>query len=265
MFLFLYERIDVLLLCDSVFEIKIDDARYWRDCIGSIATLVDEGTFNISKEGITLKAMDPSGISMVSFSIPNKAFSKYEVDKQAAVGVSIENFNKILSSARNSEQLSMKDSGNKLAIEFIGENSRRRYKLPMIEVKKEADKEPKIEFESQVELKSDPFKEVLKDATSLSNLIGFKTEKDNFKISAKGDAAELEEEHAGNTDFVKKMSVSKPSAATFNLEYLDRIVRTCPQGNTVQLSIKTEEPIKIDYKIGEASLSYYLAPYMLEN
>jgi proliferating cell nuclear antigen len=245
-----------------MFDIKIDDARYWRDCVGSIVSLVDEGAFNISKEGISLKAMDPSGISMVAFFIPNKAFSKYDVDKSVNVGLNLENLNRILASARNNEQLVMKDSNNKLSIEFIGENSRRRYKLPMIDVKKEADKEPKIEFESKVELKSDLFKEVLKDATSLSTLIGFRTEKDNFRIVAKGDAAELEEDHSGNAEFVKKMEVSKPSTATFNLEYLDRIVRACPQGNSISMSIKTEEPIRIDYKIGDANLTYYLAPYL---
>ena len=52
-----------------MFEIKIDNAKYWRDCVEAIVSLVDEGTFNITKEGIALKAMDPSGISMVSFSV----------------------------------------------------------------------------------------------------------------------------------------------------------------------------------------------------
>ncbi len=245
-----------------MFDIKIDDARYWRNCVDSIVSLVDEGSFTIAKDGISLKAMDPSGISMVSFFIPNKAFSKYEVEKQVQIGINLENLSKILSSSRSNEQLVMKDAGNKLSIEFIGENSRRRYKLPMIDIKKEADKEPKIEFESTIEVKSDPFKEVLKDATSLSSLIGFRTEKDNFKIVAKGDAAELEEEHANNTDFIKKISAGKASSATFNLEYLDRIVRACPAGNSITLSLKSEEPIRIDYKIGDATVAYYLAPYM---
>ncbi len=245
-----------------MFDIKVDDARYWRNCVDSIVSLVDEGAFNITKEGISLKAMDPSGISMVSFFIPNKAFSKYDVEKPVSIGINLENLSKILSSSRTNEQLVMKDSNNKLSIEFIGENSRRRYKLPMIDVKKEADKEPKIEFESTIEVKSDPFREVLKDATSLSSLIGFKTEKDTFRIMAKGDAAELEEEHAGNTDFIKKLSVSKAASATFNLEYLDRMVRACPPGNSIALSLKTEEPIRIDYKIGDATVAYFLAPYM---
>lgn len=248
-----------------MFDIRIEDARYWKNCVESIVNLVDEGSFNISKDGISLKAMDPSGISMISFFMPSKVFSKFDVEKQASVGLNLENLAKILTSSRNNEQLVMKDSNSKLMIEFIGENSRRRYRLPMIDVKKEAEKEPKIEFESQIEVKSDPFKEVLKDATSLSSYVGFKTEKDAFKIIAKGDAGELEEEHAGNTDFIKKLNVSKPATATFNLDYLDRIVRACPSGNTIQLSLKSEEPIRVDYKIGDATVAYYLAPYMMES
>jgi proliferating cell nuclear antigen len=246
-----------------MFEIKIDDARYWKNCVESIVSLVDEGTFNISKEGIMLKAMDPSGISMVSFSMPSKAFSKYDVEKPSAVGLNIDNLSKILATARDGEQLLMKDSGNKLAIEFIGQNnSRRRYKLPILDVKKESDKEPKIAFESLVEMKGDYLKNILKDANLLSTYIGFKTDKNAFMVVAKGDAGELEEEHEGNTDVLKKLEVTKASSATFNLEYLDRIISACPVDSSVSLSLKSEEPIKVNYKIGDAELSYFLAPYM---
>lgn len=246
-----------------MFEIKIDDARYWKNCVESIASLVDEGIFNISKDGVSLKAMDPSGISMVSFLMPNKAFSKYDVEKPMAVGINIDNLSKILSTSRDGEQLLMKDSGNKLAIEFIGQNgSRRRYKLPILDVKKDPDKEPKIVFESIIEMKGDYLKNILKDANLLSTYIGFKTDKNVFMVVAKGDAGELEEEHSGNTDMLKKLEITKASSATFNLEYLDRIISACPADSSVSLSLKSEEPIKVDYKIGDASLSYFLAPYM---
>ncbi len=245
-----------------MFDIKIDDARYWKNCVDAIESLIDEGTFNITKEGMALKAMDPSGISMISFFIPNKAFSKYELDKPTSVGISIDNLSKMLSSSRNNEQLVMKDANNRLSIEFVGPNSKRRYKLPMIDVKKDADKEPNIQFESFVELKSDSFKEILKDAGMLSSYIGFRTDKNTFMVVAKGDAGELEEEHLNNADMIKKLDVSKASSASFNLEYLERIVSACPSNSNVSLSIKTEEPIKVDYKIGDATVAYYLAPYM---
>jgi len=245
-----------------MFEIKIDDARYWKSCVDSIVSLIDEGSFTISKEGIGLKAMDPSGISMISFFIPNKAFSKFEVDKPMNIGLNLENFGKILASSRQDEQLIMKESANKFHVEFVGKNSKRRYKLPMIDVKKDADKEPKIEFDSIVEVKSDSLKEILKDANLLSTHVGFKTDKDSFLVVAKGDAGELEEEHMNNADVIKKISALKSSSATFNLDYLERMISACPSNSTMVLSIKTEEPIKIVYKIGEAEVSYYLAPYM---
>ncbi len=245
-----------------MFEIKIDDARYWKSCVDSIVSLIDEGSFNIAKEGISLRAMDPSGISMISFFMPNKSFAKYEVDKPMAVGLNLENLGKILASSRSDEQLIMKESNNKFVVEFVGKNSRRRYRLPIIDVKKDADKEPKIEFDSVVEVKSDPLKEILKDANLLSTHVGFKADKDAFMVVAKGDAGELEEEHMNNAEVIKKIHTSKASTATFNLDYLERMISACPSNSTMVLSIKTEEPIKIDYKIGDAVVSYYLAPYM---
>jgi proliferating cell nuclear antigen PCNA len=245
-----------------MFEIKIDDARYWKTIVNSIVSLIDEGTFRITKEGIFLRATDAGGISMIIFSIPNKAFSKFNVEKNVAIGLNLDNLAKILASARDGEFLVMKDAGNRLQIEFGSKSSKRQFKLPMIEVSNDPEKEPKVEFESFVELKGDSLKEILKDASLLSSYVGFKTEKSSFGIRAKGDAGELEEEHPESADGIKKLTVTKPSSATFNLDYLERIVGSCPMDSNIALSLKTDEALKIDYKIGEASLVYYLANYM---
>ncbi len=245
-----------------MFEIKIDDARYWKNCIDAIGSLIDEGSFNITKEGISLKAMDASGISMVSFFIPNKAFSKYNIDKSSTVGINLDNFSRIMNSSRNNEQLILKEDANKLSVEFSGQNSKRRYKLPIIEVRKDSEKEPKIDFESFVEVKGDSLKEMLKDALMLSSYVGLKTDKGTFRVTAKGDAGELEEEHLDNAEFIKKLDVNKPSSSSFNLDYLIKIINSCPSNSNIQISLKTDEPIKVDYAIGDAKVSYYLAPYM---
>ncbi|MEM3841216.1 MAG: proliferating cell nuclear antigen (pcna) [Candidatus Micrarchaeaceae archaeon] len=245
-----------------MFEIKIDDAKYWRNCVEAINSLIDEGSFSITKEGISLKAMDPSGISMVSFSIPNKAFSKYNVDKSTSVGLNLDNLNKILSSARANERLTMKEAENKIVLEFAGENSKRRYKLPIIDVRHDSNKEPNIDFDSLVEVQGDSFKEILKDANLLSSYVGLKADKGTFMVIAKGELGELEEEHLDTAEFIKKLSVSKGAYATFNLEYLSKMVGACPSNSAITISMKTEEPVKLDYNIGEAHVSYFLAPYM---
>lgn len=245
-----------------MFELKIDNAKYWRDCVEAIVNLVDEGSFSISKEGIALKAMDPSGISMVSFAMPSKAFSKFNVDKSVMVGLNLDNFNKVLSSTRDNESLVMKETEGKLHLEFIGPNSRRRYKLPMIEVRKNVEKEPNVDFDVMGELSGEPLKVMIKDASTMSSYISFKAAKDQFSISARGDSGELEESYEIDGANIKKLNSKANADAVFNLEYLENMVRACPIGNQINVAIKSNEPLKISYNIGDATLTYYLAPYM---
>ncbi len=245
-------------------EIRIDNAKYWRDCVDSIVSLVDEGAFNITTEGITLKAMDPSGISMVSFFIPNKAFSKFTVDKGVSVGLNLENLSKILSRTRDNEALVMKDAENKLSMEFVGQGSRRKYKLQMIDVKKSIDKEPNVDFDAKIEMIGDPLKEIIKDASLISSYISFKAQKGMFAVAAHGDSGELEETHDAEGGVLKKLDAGKNAEAVFNLEFLENMVKSCPTGNQINIGLKSNEPLKLNYKIGDASITYFLAPYMEE-
>ncbi len=247
-----------------MFEIRIDNAKYWKDCVSAIVSLVDEGSFSISKDGIALKAMDPSSISMISFFMPNKAFSKFNIEKNTSVGLNIENLNKILSRTRDGEALVMKDADNKLSLEFIGQGSRRRYKLQMIEVKKSVDKEPTIEFDAAVEINGEPFKDIVKDASLISSYISFKATKEQFSVSARGDSGELEELHDADGNIMRKIDTKKGAESTFNLEFLENMVRSCPTGNNINISLKSSEPLRMKYNIGDSEIVYFLAPYMEE-
>ncbi|MGI0141359.1 MAG: proliferating cell nuclear antigen (pcna) [Candidatus Micrarchaeales archaeon] len=245
-----------------MFELKIDNAKYWRDCVEAIVNLVDEGSFNISKEGITLKAMDPSGISMVSFFMPSKAFGKFTVDKNASIGLNLDNLSKVLSRTRDNEALLIKENEGKLSLEFIGANSRRRYKLPLIDVRKNVEKEPSVDFDVNVEVLGEPLKDIIKDASLISSYISFRAAKDQMMISARGDSGELEESHEVDGNIVKKLSAKANADAVFNLEYLENIIKACPLGNQISFALKSNEPLKLSYNIGEAQITYYLAPYM---
>ena len=42
-----------------LFKIKMADAKFLKDMMGAISILVDEATFDLTPEGIKLRAMDP--------------------------------------------------------------------------------------------------------------------------------------------------------------------------------------------------------------
>lgn len=248
-----------------MFELKLDNAKYWRDCVDAIVSLVDEGVFSISKDGIALRAMDPSGISMISFNMPSKAFSKFEIEKSAEIGINIDNLSKIMSTTRDDEALILKDvDSSKLSLEFVGPKNRRRYRLHLIDVRKKDDKEPKVEFDANIEVDGEHLKRALKDASLISSYIAFKAAKSHFTISAKGDSGDLEEINEADGTGIKKLEAGKEAEAVFNLEFLENMVRSSPMGNAIKLSIKSSQPLKLSYNIGDAAVTYYLAPYVEE-
>ena len=55
-------------------KLVVQEAPALKNAIDSIVSLVEEGQFEIKEDGIHLKAMDPSQISMVSFHMPKSAF-----------------------------------------------------------------------------------------------------------------------------------------------------------------------------------------------
>lgn len=243
-------------------EIKIDNANYWKDCVDAIHSIIDEGEFNISKDGISLKAMDESGISMVSFFMPSKMFSKYDLDKEMQIGINITNLSKIFNNKKD-EQLTIKYNGGKISFELKSQSSRKRYIFSPIDIKTTGGKELNIDFDSHAEIKGDSLKAILKDASSISaRTVRFDIDKDKFIMTADTDIGQLEEECINNTDF--KLHSEKAVSSSFSLEFLARIVGSCPSDINMNLSLKTGAPIKIDYDISDAKFIFHLAPYMPE-
>jgi len=77
-------------------ELFLEDATSFKKLVDGVAVLVSEAEFIISKEGLSLKATDPSQISLVDFNLPKKAFKEYKVKLHT-----LTDFKTILKEARN--------------------------------------------------------------------------------------------------------------------------------------------------------------------
>ena len=241
-------------------ELVIEDAKFFKSCIDAVVNLVDEGIFRISPSGMHLRTMDPSQIAMVDFNLPKEAFSKLEVEGEATIGVSLVDLSKILSRTRGGEKLAMSvdEKASRLVLEFTGE-SKRHFKLPLLDLNAGLPKEPKIPFDSNAVLFGGAFKEMLKDAGLLSSHVILEARDGEFIVEAHGDSGDLriESKKGGALKEIKAGSASK---AMFPFEYLEDMTRACPDDAELQVFLKTDAPVRISYQIGKAGLSYYLAP-----
>jgi len=243
-----------------MFELTISNAKVFKSCIDAIVTLIDEGELEIADDGIKLRAMDPSQIAMVDFEMPKSAFEKYEI-QPSRIGINFEDLDKVMSRARPEEKLTIKldDSKARLILTFKGKATRR-FVVPLLDIGGTTPKKPQIDFESTLKFNGNFLKEALKDTQLMASHVVLKTDPDAFIIESQGDKGEANIRVEKDSDELFDFDVKKNARAMFPLEYLNDLLKGTDAATNVELGLRTDAPLKVEYKIGEASIAYYLAP-----
>ncbi|MEM0372826.1 MAG: proliferating cell nuclear antigen (pcna) [archaeon] len=243
-----------------MFEVKFDDAKMFKDCVDALVTLIDEGEFDITKEGVKLRAMDPSQIAMVDFILPKSAFEKYSVDKDTRIGLNLDDLSKITARYRPGDSLELRldESESRLELVFKGK-SRRKFNLPLLDISATSPKVPSIDFDAKIKINGGMLKESLKDAALVSAHVILSATPKGFDIQARGDKGDVVIE-SNKEDVLAEHSVKKESKSMFALEYLNDLLKSTDAEAIVELDLKTDAPLRVHYGIGDAKVTYFLAP-----
>ncbi len=244
-----------------MFRFTVDDAKRYKNATDAIVNLIDEGLLEVGKDGLFLRAMDPSQIAMVSFSMPHTAFVEYSAPPTPAkVGLNFEAISKILARTRGAEKLEISKEENKLQLRFVGQRRKRSFKIPIIDLPAGASKEPAIQHDAVIRVSSSHFRESLRDAALVSSHISLEASENGFSLEVHGDSSDLTEENEKTSEEIIEMQVSKPAKATFPLQYLEDIVKACPDNAALTIHLKSNAPLKVEYEVESAKVVYYLAP-----
>ncbi len=242
-------------------KLVIADAKQFKQAIEAIVNLVDEGLFEVNDKGLHLRSMDPSQIAMVDFFLPKEAFAEFEAG-ESNLSLNLVDFLKILSRARLGEQLSLtvEEKESKCLLDFASRDGTRSIRLPLMDLVVNSPREPKISFDTNIKMRGGTFKEMLKDAGLLSSHVILSAENDKFLVEAKGDSGDLRIESGKDAPHFAELNSSAKSRAMFPYEYLENITKACPDDSMLELSIKSDAPVRIAYSVGQAKLAYFLAP-----
>lgn len=241
-------------------KLVLDDADVFRKSIEGISVLIDEAEFVLDEEGLTLKATDPSQISLVDYSLPKKAFSAYTLKGSTRIGLDLDGLAKVMRRAKTGEQLTLEldEDKNEFKVGLKGKSARS-FKVPLLDVSSSELPIPKIEFDAEVLLTGDVIQEGLKDASLFSTHITLAARKDNFVMKAESSKGNIISETAKG-EGVLELNIKKECASMFPLDYLQDMIKSAQSDTKVKLKLKSNAPVEIEYPIGQARIRYFLAP-----
>ena len=246
-----------------MFKAKMADAKLLKDMMGAISILVDEATFDLTPEGIKLRAMDPSRVAMVDFEWPKAVFDEYLCDENMKMCINISEMLKLLRRTGKDEsvELSLDYKTGKLKIAIKGTYSRT-FNMPTLEAMDEEVPTPKVTFNVSAKTTTQGLREAIEDASLVSDHVRIEANDDKMTMNASGDIMGANIEFTKGDDVLLEMTAKEASKATFSLSYLSEIVKaSVPTSEIVMIEFSTDMPIKLDFQQEkDGKLKFFLAP-----
>lgn len=240
-----------------MFEAKIE-AKNWKNIISVIGSIIEEAPLRIDQDGLTLRAMDPSHISLIDLEVPKDQFIEFSVDSERVLGIDVEEMSRVMSRGKPTDMMMIKadEDNNKLFVTFVGE-SRRRFGLPIIDTPEQSNlKLPDFPTNAIIGIDSTLFKDGIKDASIVADHITLETKENSFVMKAEGDIGDIETRI--EKDSLVEYKVQEDCSSTFNLSYLADVSSSI--NGPITLELGADAPILMNFEIGGAVIKFVLAP-----
>ena len=239
------------------------DAKSLKDMVTAISILIDEATFNISPEAITLRAMDPSRVAMIDFQWPKAVFDEYTCTEPTKMCINISELLKLLRRTGRDEtiELSLDEKTARLKLIIRG-NYTRTFNMPTLEAMDEEVPTPKVTFKIKAKTTTQGLHQAIEDASLVSDHVRIEADKEKLTLNATGDLMGANIELKKGSDALLDIQAEEPSKATFSLSYLTEIVKAASStSDLATIEFATDMPIRLDFQQPkEGKLTYYLAP-----
>ncbi len=245
-------------------KLRFKDARTWRYTMSAIGKIIDEAAFKVTQEGLRMRAIDPSRIVLVDFSLPKDSLDEFSFEKEETIGVNMNDLVKILRRALKNDELELETlEGDRLAIVFIG-RGRRTFVIPSLETLAEEVPELKIPFKIHVKMVPTIFRDVVKELEPISDAIEFVAKRDEEKLIAKAssDLAEAEVELSiENGALIDFQAEEEEARAIYAVDFLSDTSSAAQAAEELDFYFATAVPCKIDYTLPMGGrLTFYVAP-----
>jgi len=253
------------------FTLKLENSRILKGIVETLSSIIDETEFRVTPKEFIITAMDPSRICLLKLTIKKDSFDEYKCSKESKVGLNLDDLDKILKrcATNDSIEIDFKETEQKVKIKMQreGMGRTRTFSLALLDIDTEEipmENLLKIEYASKWVIDADFLVEAIKDAEIYSEILNMKAvEEQGLVFSSTGQIGEME--YNLSLDELMEHSLNETSSGAYSLTFLKAILKIAPITEKLEISLKTDHPLKMIFNLLEGGeLSYFLAPRVEE-
>ncbi|KAJ6424874.1 hypothetical protein OIU84_025613 [Salix udensis] len=221
------------------------------------------------------KAMDSSHVALVALLLRSEGFEHYRCDRNMSMGMNLGNMSKMLKCAGNDDIITIKGDDGSDTVTFMFESPTQDkiadFEMKLMDIDSEHLGIPEAEYQAIVTMPSSEFARICKDLSSIGDTVVISVTKEGVKFSTRGDIGTANIVLRQNTTVDKPedatvIEMNEPVSLTFALRYMNSFTKATSLSNTVKISLSSELPVVVEYKIAEMGyVRFYLAPKIEED
>ncbi|GMI84094.1 A. THALIANA PROLIFERATING CELL NUCLEAR ANTIGEN 2, proliferating cell nuclear antigen 2 [Hibiscus trionum] len=256
-------------------ELRLVQGSLLKKVLEAIKDLVNDANFDCSATGFSLQAMDSSHVALVALLLRSEGFEHYRCDRNISMGMNLNNMSKMLKCAGNDDIITIKADDGGDTVTFMFESPTQDkisdFEMKLMDIDSEHLGIPEAEYQSIVRMPSAEFARICKDLSSIGDTVVISVTKEGVKFSTRGDIGTANIVLRQNTSVDKPeeatiIEMNEPVSLTFALRYMSSFTKATPLSSTVTISLSSELPVVVEYKIAEMGhIRFYLAPKIEED
>lgn len=241
-------------------KLVLAEPKYLKDSVAIISELVNEARFAVSKEGLTLTAMDPANVAMVNFKLLASSFSEYDPQGTTAIAINLQNLKQILRRAGPGDTLVLETVENKMKVVIRGASTRT-FQLPLIELEDREQRVPNLTFNATITTDALQLASAIDDADIVAESLAFIAEEKALTIAAEGDLSRALIEIVADNHTKIVLKDGGKIRARYSIEYLKKMIQAAKLAEKVSIQFSKDYPLKLEFKVlDKLSLDFILAP-----
>jgi proliferating cell nuclear antigen len=252
-------------------EIKTVQSSTIKVLIEALKEILTDTVIEITEEYIKICTMDSSHIILIHLKLDADKFEYFYCEGKKLIGINILNLNKIIKTINNNDTLTFymyKNDVNHLCIklENVEKNTKRITKLNLLDLENTNFEIPSARFNTVITLPSNDFQKICRDINNLSEYVEIKNVNNQLIFDCLGDFCSQEIVISDSDQTVMGDGSNEIFQGVYNVKYLVLFTKCTNLSNTVELYLKNDYPLIIQYTVGSlGSVKLCLAPQQDNN
>jgi len=232
--------------------------------LDAVGAIVDECVLAVDETGVSVEAMDPATVAMVSLDLDADAFDAFDVDTDRRLGVPLERLRDVVGIADAGQPVELAfDASTRLLHVQVGELA---YTLALVDPDAIRSPPDRVDLADQYEggatLGGAGVARAVDAADMVADHLALGAAADHLYVRADGDTDSVEIEFPA--DDCEALDAPESAESLFSLQYLDSVTGATPSDRPVDLRFGDEAPIEVAFDVadGAGRVAFVVSPRM---